>query len=292
MQQYDLISLRSFITVVEVGSFIGAAQLLEASTAAVSRRISGLETALGVKLLNRTTRQLDLTEAGRQFYADVVNIFLSLDEAEEKIRSGSKTIKGTLRIAAPLSFGIQCLSPALAGFMRRYPELKVQLLLDDRLTDLVAEGIDIAIRIGSLQDSTLVASHIGDINRIFCASNAYLLQRGEPKTLSDLSQHNWLDYSLSKSREEWRYIDGKAIEVSGSLSTNNGDVLKDAVIEGMGISLLPEFIVAQGLKRQQLREILTKFRPEPLGLYAVRPSRKFTPGKVKVMIEFLREICA
>ena len=119
-----------------------------------------------------------------------------------------------------------------------------------------------------------------------------MLQRGEPKTLSDLSQHNWLDYSLSKSREEWRYIDGKAIEVSGSLSTNNGDVLKDAVIEGMGISLLPEFIVAQGLKRRQLREILTEFRPEPLGLYAVRPSRKFTPGKVKVMIEFLREICA
>ena len=291
MQQYDLISLRSFITVVEVGSFIGAAQLLEASTAAVSRRVSALETALGVKLLNRTTRQLDLTEAGRAFYADVVNIFLSLEEAEEKIRCGSETIKGTLRIAAPLSFGIQCLSPALGSFMRRYPELKVQLILDDRLTDLVSEGIDLAIRIGSLKDSTLVATHIGDINRIFCASSDYLDKRGEPKTLSDLSQHNWLDYSLTSSREEWRYINGKAIEVSGSLSTNNGDVLKDAVIEGMGISLLPEFIVAQGLKQRQLQEILSDYRPAPLGLYAVRPSRQFTPSKVKVMINFLREIC-
>ncbi len=291
MQQYDLISLRSFITVVEAGSFIGAAELLEASTAAVSRRVSGLEAALGVKLLNRTTRQLDLTEAGRVFYADVVNIFLSLDEAEEKIRSNSETIKGTLRIAAPLSFGIACLSPALGGFMRRFAQLKVQLLLDDRLTDLVGEGIDLAIRIGSLKDSTLVASHIGDINRIFCASSDYLDERGAPKTPSELSQHNWLDYNLTSSREEWRYINGKAIELSGSLSTNNGDVLKDAVIEGAGISLLPEFIVAQGLEQRQLQEILSDFRPEPLGLYAVRPSRKFTPSKVKVMIEFLREIC-
>jgi len=292
MQQYDFVALRSFAAVVEVGSFKGAAELLQASTAAISRRVSGLEASMGVKLLNRTTRQIDLTEAGRVFYQDVTEIFASLDQALEKVQLGTETIKGSLRIAAPLSFGMSILSPALPLFMQRYPEIDVQLQLSDGITDLVADGIDVAIRIGQLKDSSLVASHIIDIERVFCASAGYIEQFGLPKKLQDLERHNWLQYSLINSKESWRNVNGKTLELSGSLISNNGDVLKDAIVQGIGISLLPKFIVEKAILEGDLQEILVADRPEPLGLFALRPSRKYTPSKVKVLIDFLREITA
>lgn len=295
MQQYDLIALRSFITVVEVGSFNKAAELLSASTAAVSRRVSALESALGIKLLNRTTRQIDLTEAGTQFYDDVVNIFHSLDEAEEKIQQGREIIRGSLRIAAPFSFALQRLSPALPEFMKQYPELKVQLQLDDRTTDLVAEGIDLAIRIGSLKDSTLVATKITDVSRVCCVSPSYIQQYGEPEIPGDLNNHNCLHYSLSSTKKEWHFANISAnnrIEINGSLSTNNGEVLKEAAIQGLGITLLPRFIVSDALANGRLMPILTHYNPEPYGLFAMRISRKFTPNKIRVMIEYLKKICA
>ena len=290
MQQYDFIALRSFVAVVEVGSFKGAAEFLQVSTAAISRRVSGLEADMGVKLLNRTTRQIDLTQAGRQFYQEVIEIFISLEQACEKVQLGTQTIKGTLRIAAPLSFGISKLSPALPEFMLRYPQIDVQLQLSEGMTDLVADGIDVAIRIGKLQDSSLVASHICDIERVFCASADYIQRFGEPMTLSALAGHNWLQYSLVNTKEAWRIVDGKPLNLSGSLVSNNGDVLKDAMIRGLGITLLPKFIVEQALTQGVLQEILVAHKPEPLGLFALRPSRKYTPSKVKVLIDFLREI--
>lgn len=303
MQQYDLVALRSFVTVVEVGSFNRAAQLLEVSTAAVSRRVSALEAALGVKLLNRTTRQLDLTEAGGLFYADVINIFHALDEAEERLQQGRESIRGTLRIAAPLSFGLQCLSPALPRFLKRYPGLKVQLQLEDRTTDLIAEGIDVALRIGSLKDSSLVATRIGNIARVFCASPDYLQQHGEPEHPSQLIDHNCMHYSASSNREQWPFSNGtvetagkvskdESLEVPGSLSTNNGVVLLDAAIAGVGIVLLPEFIVRNALADGVLKTILSQYNPQPHGLFAMRPSRQFTPNKVKVMMEYLKDVCA
>jgi DNA-binding transcriptional LysR family regulator len=292
MQQYDLVSLRSFIAVVDKGNFNQAAELLEASTAAVSRRVSGLEKALGVKLLNRTTRKLDLTESGKQFYDDVVNVFHSLEEAEERIQQGKNTIKGTLRIAAGVSFGINCLSPLLTSFMQLHPELEVQLKLDDNITDLVAESIDIAIRIGNLKDSTLVANRIGYISRVFCASPDYLSKYGVPLQPKDLSQHNCLRYISSNAKYGFDYFrDGVEynVDVSGSLSTNNGDVLKDAVMKGIGVTLLPTFIIKDAIKKDELREVLADFRPQPFGLYAVRQSREFTPAKVTAMINYLKE---
>ena len=292
MQQYDLVALKAFITVVETGGFNRAADQLEASAAAVSRRISGLEGALGVKLLHRTTRQIDLTEAGRQFYTDVVNIIESLEQAEEKIQTGRETIKGNLRIAAPLSFGIDCIAPILPNFMKRHPELKVHLQLEDRFTDLVAEGIDVAIRIGSLKDSTLVATRLASIPMIFCASAEYLASHGEPEIPEDLSAHECLHYSLLSTRENWTFStgdDAPDVEISGPLSTNNGDVLKEAAIQGLGITGTPTFIVEDALEDGRLKAILTDYNPEPLGLYAVRPSRHFTPARVRALIEYLKE---
>lgn len=293
MQQYDLVELKAFVTVVEAGSFNRAADQLGASAAAVSRRISALEHALGVKLLNRTTRQLDLTEAGRQFYDDAVNIFELLESAEEKLQTGHQTIRGNLRIAAPLSFGIGRIAPVLPAFMQRYPNLKVHLQLEDRLTDLVAEGVDIAVRISdSLQDSTLVATRIAAIPMVYCASPSYLQQHGEPANPTELSQHACLHYSLINSRENWRFAMGDAprdLEIHGPLSSNNGDVLREAAIQGLGIILSPAFIVEDALHDGRLQPILSSYRPAPYGLYAVRPSRQFTPVRVSALIDFLKE---
>jgi DNA-binding transcriptional LysR family regulator len=290
MQQYDLVALRAFVAVVEAGSFHRAAEQLDASAAAVSRRVSGLESALGVKLLNRTTRQTDLTEAGRQFYTDVVNIIASLEEAEEKIQSGHETIKGNLRIAAPLSFGIGRIAPILPVFMKSHPELKVHLQLEDRFTDLVAEGIDVAVRIGALKDSTLVATRLASIPRVFCASPEYLALHGEPRLPEDLSRHDCLHYSLLSTREDWGFTGTETgdVDISGPLSTNNGDVLKEAAIQGLGIVMMPTFIVDDALADGRLKAILQDYRPAPFGLYAVRPSRHFTPERVRALIEFLR----
>ena len=292
MQQYDLIALKAFVTVVEAGSFNRAADLLQASAAAVSRRISSLESALGVKLLNRTTRNIDLTEAGRQFYSDVVSILESLEEAEEKIQTGRETIKGNLRIAAPLSFGVGRIAPILPVFMKRHPELKVHLQLEDRFTDLVAEGVDVAIRIGSLKDSTLVATRLASIPRIFCASPEYLALHGEPKKPEELARHECLHYSLLSTREDWSFSTGEEshdIDITGPLSTNNGDVLAEAAIQGLGITMMPTFIVQDALNDGRLQGILEDYCPRPFGLYAVRPSRHFTPARVRVLIEFLKE---
>ncbi len=292
MQEYDLVALKAFVTVVEAGSFNRAAEQLEASTAAVSRRVSGLENALSVKLLHRTTRQIDLTEAGKQFYEDVLNIFHSLEEAEERIQTGRENIKGNLRVAAPLSFGIQRIAPILPGFMRRYPELRVQLQLEDRFSDLVSEGIDIAIRIGTLKDSSLIATRIASIPRVFCASPDYLSRRGEPQKPDDLTGHACLHYSLLSTREEWSFSEehaNKEIEITGPLSTNNGEVLREAAIQGMGVTLLPTFIVEDVLKDGRLTEILRQYCPKPFGLYAVRQSRQFTPARIRLLIEYIRE---
>jgi len=292
MQQYDLTELKTFIAVVETGGFNRAADQLDASAAAVSRRVSGLESALGVKLLNRTTRQIDLTEAGRQFYADVVSIIESLEEAEEKIQTGRETVKGNLRIAAPLSFGIGRIAPVLPEFMKRHPELKVNLQLEDRFTDLVAEGFDVAIRIGSLKDSTLVATRLARIPRVFCASPDYLARHGEPQKPEDLSRHNCLNYSLLSTRDNWSFSTDEGtrdIEIHGSLSTNNGDVLKEATMQGLGIMMIPTFFVEQELNDGSLKAVLSDYCPEPFGLYAVRPSRHFTPARVRALIDYLRE---
>jgi len=293
MQQYDLIALRSFMAVVEVASFKRAAEKLEASTAAVSRRVSALENALGVKLLNRTTRQIDLTDAGKQFYDDLQDIFCSLDEAEERLQQGRETVKGNLRIVAPLSFGSICIAPVLPGFMKRYPALKIQLQLEDRLTDIVSEGIDIALRIGVLEDSSLVATRIASIPRAFCASPDYLEQYGEPRNPSDLTVHNCLHYNHISMKEEWSYLKGGKMhkfDVTGSLSTNNGEVLRDAAIEGIGITLLPTFIVADALSAGTLKAVLTQYCPKPFALYAVRPSRQFTPIRMKRLIDYFKEV--
>jgi len=293
MEQYDLITLRSFVAVIESGSFVRAAEQMDASTAAISRRIAALEQALGSQLINRTTRRLDITEAGRRFYEDVLNIIELLGEAEERVRAGREAATGLMRVAAPLSFGIERIAPVLPAFMRRHPDLKVQLLLEDRYTDLHGEAIDVAVRIGgSLRDSSLIATRIGPISRIFCAAPDYLAGNGEPTTPEEVKQHCCLHYSLLSLRDEWGFLfkdPGETVDIKSSLSANNAEVLKRCAIEGMGITLLPRFVVEDALSDGRLRQVMASYTPTPSALYAVRPSRRFVPARVRLFIDFLRE---
>ncbi len=291
MQQYDLVALRSFISVVDTGSFNQAAELLNASTAAVSRRVSGLETALDVRLLNRTTRRLELTEAGQQFYQDVVNIFQSLDEAQERIQSRSQNLKGNLRISAPLSFGITSLNPIITGFMKLHPELKIHLQLEDHRTDFVAEGIDVGIRVGRLEDSSLVAIPITKISSKVYAAPNYLAKHGLPNAPEDLIRHNCLRYSLISPKLGWIFQENgveRSIEVGGTLTCNNGNALKEAAVAGIGIVQSPTFIIGDAVEKGQLIEILSQYQAESFGLYAIKLSRKFTSAKVNAFVDFLK----
>lgn len=293
MEQYDLISLRAFVAVVETGSFVRAAEQLEASTAAISRRIAMLEQALGSQLINRTTRRIDITEAGRRFYEDVVNVMQLLGEAEERVRIGREAATGIMRVAAPLSFGIERVAPVLPEFMRRHPALKVQLLLEDRYTDLHGEAIDVAIRIGTaLPDSSLVAVRIGSIARVSCAAPGYLDKHGEPRTPEELKQHYCLHYSLLSLRDEWGFLfedPAEAAEIKSLLSVNNAEALKECAIGGMGITLLPRFVVEDALADGRLRQVMATYSPPSSGLFAVRPSRRYVPARVRLFIDFLRE---
>lgn len=291
MKEYDFLDLKAFVTVVEAGSFAKAAEQMDVSTAAISRRIAALETRFSSQLLARTTRRIDLTDAGRMLYGDAINIFQLLDEADERVREGRETVKGNLKIAAPVSFGFEKIAPLLPLFMQQYPQLKVSLILEDRLTDLQAEGIDIAVRIGMMADSSLVATPIASISRICCASPLYLKSRGTPSRPAQLGEHQLLHYSNITMTDEWAwlYSEQEAMpELGVVFSSNNAEALREMAVKGMGVTVLPEFIVEDAIDRGELIQIFKKYTPPPLPLHAVRPSRQFTPARVRAFIEFLQ----
>ncbi len=293
MKQYDLISLRSFVAVVNSGSFNKAAEQLETSTAAISRRVASLEAELGVRLLNRTTRRIDLTESGRQYHADVTAILEALEEAEERINCDRQAISGSLRIAAPLSFGTQCLGPLLPSFLQMHPELRLQVQLEDRFTDLIADQVDLSIRIGSLADSSYVATHITELPRVVCASPGYIKRMGMPRIPADLKSHNCLHYNNVTLREEWSFRGDNgtiSVEVGGTFCANNGELLRDAALQGVGVISLPQFIVQEALDKAQLIPLLTAYTTAPMGLYVLRPTRSFTPARIQLFIEYLKSV--
>jgi DNA-binding transcriptional LysR family regulator len=292
MQQIEITALRTFVTVVESGSFSRAAEALDSTTAAVSRRVAGLERRLGARLLHRTTRTMSLTEAGERYYRDLVDILRALEEADARVGGESAEPTGTLRITAPLSFGMRRLSPLLGEFMALHPRLRVMLVLDDGYRDIVSEGLDLAIRIGELKESTLVARRLADVQRYFCASPGYLERNGIPLKPGDLTVHACLHYHNILLREEWTLVGPAGVEtvaVSGPLSANNGDVLRDAACRGQGIALLPDFIVEEDLTAGRLQRILSDYNPLQYGLYAVWASGRFMPSKVRLLVDFLWE---
>lgn len=291
MDRFD--SLHTFVAVVEAGSFSTAAVRLDRAKSAVSRQVAALEAHLGVQLLNRTTRRLSLTEAGREFHERAQRILADLDEAELSVAAEQTALRGRLRLAAPLSFGVLHLAPALDEFLLQHPELVLDLDLDDRRINLVEEGFDLALRIGELADSTLVARALAPIRMQLCASPEYLRRHGTPRTPQDLAFHAGLVYGNVPEAQQWRFVDvaGKvhSVKVPARLRANNGDILIRAAVEGIGVVVSPTFIAHRALAAGELVPLLPEYQAPGTSAYAVYPSRRHLPQRVRVLIDFLAQ---
>ncbi|MGN6705626.1 MAG: LysR family transcriptional regulator [Rhodanobacter sp.] len=288
--------MASFVAVVEAGSFVGAAETLGLSKAAVSRHVGELEQRLGTRLLHRTTRRLSLTDDGQLFYARAKEMLAAVDEAESEISSRSGEPSGRLRINAPLSFGVLQLAPLWPRFAQLYPKVSLDIDLSDRVVDLVEEGYDLAVRITNLPNSQLVSRQLATTRMICCASPSYLAQHGTPAHPDDLAQQEVISYSYFAARDEWTFTapDGSTVVVRthARIHANNGDTCRAAALEHQGIILQPDFIVADDLRRGALVELLPSWRAMTLGIHAVYPSRKHLPIKTRRLVDFLVEAFA
>jgi DNA-binding transcriptional LysR family regulator len=288
-----LADIAVFVRVVERGSFTLAADELELSRAVVSKYVSRLEERLGARLLHRTTRRLSLTEAGAALFEASRGALERIEEAEGAVAELQSEPLGRLKVSAPMSFGILHLGGAIAAFARAHPRVALDLRLDDRFVNLVEEGIDVAVRIGELTDSSLVARKLAATRTVACAAPAYLEEHGEPETPEDLAAHNCLIYSYLSRANVWRFTarDGREIPiaVTGGFRINNGIMLAEAAAAGHGIVLTPTFYVGPLLRDGRLRRILAGYRLPELGIYAVYPARARVPPKVRAFVDFLAQ---
>jgi len=283
--------IEAFTAVVEAGSFSKAGERLGIVKSVVSRRISQLERRLGSRLLHRTTRRLALTDTGKNFYQRAVQILADLDDAEQSVTEEAIELRGTLKLAAPLSFGLMHLSDAITDFLNEHPAIELNLDLNDRNINLVEEGFDMAVRIGELQDSTLVARRLGTARIMTCASRAYLERHGEPAHPDELQQHIGLQYSNISYKQQWRYQTpaGKTIQAQPQvrIRANNGNALAAAASAGLGITRIPTFILGNYVKQGSLVTILNEYQGTAVGIYAVYPPGRFIPRRIQVFSDFL-----
>ncbi|WP_417772332.1 LysR family transcriptional regulator [Stappia sp.] len=278
-----------FARVVGAGSMSAAGREMGLSPAVVSKRLRRLEDRLGTRLLQRTTRQLTLTEAGQGYYERVVAILASVEEAEAFVSRRSAVARGTLRVSAPTSFGRMHIAPHLSKFLAVNPELACNLDLSDALVDIVGEGYDLAIRIAELEDSSLVARRLAPVHRVLCAAPAYLEKAGAPLSIADL-QDNHVCVSTTQ-QEVWRLAGPQGIELvrtGGPIRTNSSEVVREALLSGAGVALRSTWDIGPELRAGQLSIVLPQYRASKnVGLFAVYPSRRFLPAKVRVFIDFL-----
>ncbi|MGO4573773.1 LysR family transcriptional regulator [Microvirga sp. 2TAF3] len=286
-------SMQVFLRVATLGSFSAAARALGLSQTMVTKHIAALENRLGIKLLHRSTRKLVLTEGGRNYLAAVERILTEIEEAEASASLDRIEPRGTLRLNVPLTFGFREIAPALAEFSRLYPSVTVDLGLADRYVDLIEEGWDLAIRIGRLKDSSLIARKLAPCRILVCAAPAYLEAHGTPQTLEDLRHHNCLGYTLSSTTSADRWTFGKDadifVPVKGNLRANNGDALLAAAIAGQGLICQPTFLVGDSLRNGDLVRVLPDYPTYELGVHAVLPSGRQVPAKARAFIEFLAD---
>ncbi|MCP3467725.1 LysR family transcriptional regulator [Bradyrhizobium sp. CCGUVB23] len=287
-----LASLRAFAKVVELGSFSEAGRALRLSRSAVSKYVGELEDELGVQLLNRTTRRVSPTENGQAYFERVLGIIGELEAADQAVTQSQAAPRGLLRVNAPMSFGTLRLGPAIAEFMQRYPELRIQLVLSDENVDPLQDGLDVTLRIADLESSSLIARKIVPIARVICASPDYFQRHGVPAHPNDLRDHNCLTYGFLSTGNQWK-LSGKDgdhwIQPSWTLCVNNAEVLRDAAVAGRGIALLPVFIGEDALQTGRLRTCLDDYHAPPLALYALYPPTRHLALKVRLFIDFLVE---
>lgn len=285
--------MKMFVAVVEAGSISAAAERLEVAKSAVSRRLSDLEARLGAELMHRTTRRLGLTDSGRALFERAQRLLADLEEAEQAVSQAHGAIRGRLKVALPLSFGLLYLAPLINEFMRLHPELEFELDFNDRQIDLMQEGFDLAIRIAKLPDSSLIARRLAPIRHALCASPDYLARHGTPLRAADLAGHAGLAYSNLANPGLWHYVgpDGQpgSVQVPVKLRANNGDFLCRAAIAGQGVILHPTFYLKDALRTGALLPLLTDHLWPELNAYAVYPSTRHLSRRVRAFVDFLAE---
>jgi len=283
----DLLALLAFARVVERRSFTQAAALLGVSKSVVSARVAALEQRLGERLLMRTTRKLTVTAAGFEIYAHAARM---VESATAVTRAASDAGRGLIRINAPITFATMYLGPPIAAFLARHTDVSVELILDDRLIDLVEERADLAIRVSVLKESGLVARRLATTSLHVCASPEYLRAAGTPERPEDLLRHQCLRYAVLRAEEEWRLYGPRGrirVPVAGRFATSNGSALRAAAVAGMGLAMLPRFMIHDQLKSGALATVLDDYAPRPLGIYAVQPDRRGQPARVRALVDGL-----
>lgn len=284
-----------FLAIAETGGFAAAARRLGVTAAAVSKAVARLESRLGARLFHRTTRKVSLSEAGETYYRHVRPAYEQVAAAAAAVRQLDREPEGRLRVAAPMSFGLERLAAWVPGFLEQYPGLMLDLNLDDRTLDLVEGAYDLAIRIGSLVDSSLVARRLGSLPVWLVASPAYIETHGNPRHPHDLQQHNCLLFSSAGG--EWRFRqeqgDGEvAVKVNGNYRVNSSLALRTAAIDGAGIARIPDYQLQDALERSELVRVLDHWMLEPLLVHAVMPTRAQVPAKVRLFIDFIESMLA
>jgi len=279
-----------FVAVVECGSFSLAADKLGVTKSAVSKRVRQLELKLGVQLLHRTTRRLNLTEAGQRYFDYARNALLIADEGEHAIAMLQEYPQGTLRINSPMAFGRLHISPLIANFLASHPKVDIDMMMDDKVVELTSGSFDIAIRIGKLPDSSLIAKRLAPCHSVLCASPAYLKKHSLPATPNDLAQHNCLTYSYFQAGSEWRFTGPEgAISIipKGNYRVNNSEALYEGLLGGMGICQMPTFIVGAAIADGRLVQVLKQYELPKHAIFAMLPQRKHIPAKVSAFLAYL-----
>jgi len=288
-----LLSMTVFKRTVEAGSFAAAARYFGISAEMVGNHVRALETHLGARLLNRTTRRLHLTEIGSSYYARCTSILAEIDEAEAEAGSLQATPRGLLRISAPVTFGLRHIAPALSDYMTRYPDVTIEVAVSDRFVNLIEEGLDVAIRIGELQESSLIVRRLASARLVACASPAYLRRAGRPETPSDLTRHACLIYTEIGEPSRWRFqgSDGhdEIVHVSGPATSTNPEVVRQLALAGHGVILCPTFSVGVDLVEGRLTALLTDWRSREIPINALYPHRSLVSAKVRSLVDFLAE---
>lgn len=279
-----------FVAVAETRGFASAARRLGVSKSAVSKRIASLENRLGAQLFHRSTRNISLTEAGEHFLEHAAQALEAAQEAEDSVLTLTGIPKGRLRVSVPMSFGLLHIAPLISDFLTAYPGIEVDMIMDDHFVDMISEGVDVAIRGGSMEDSSLIARKIAPIHNVLVAAPSYIERCGEPLKIEELASHNCLQYSLTRDFQEWVFETKRgtrSIPVTGTYRVNNGVALQQAVVSGAGVARLPTFFVGPDIASGQLVRILPQHKMPTQTLFAVFPERRHLPIKVRLFLDFI-----
>lgn len=284
-----LTCIKAFIAVTEEGGFSAAGRKLGWSKHLVSKYVAQLEADLSIRLLHRTTRKVSLTTVGRAYYERSKPLLEEFQVLQQSVQDSHSQPRGELSICAPVTFAERHLMRPLSGFMTRYPDVQINMQLADRYVDIVEEGIDVAIRIGDLPDSSLVAKKLADIDLLICASPAYLERHPIPETPEQLADHNCLIDSNLRSGERWPVAgyEGGMITVNGNMRVNSATAVHQMVIAGHGLGLLPGFVVGSDIENGRLHQVLSEYTPHKIGVYAVYSHRRHLSAKVRLFIDFI-----